>query len=200
MRFVQNVRTRWQEMPKKKEIHIFKTIVMIGLAIGLAVFFFLGKEFVENTALLDADALKEIRDNTIDKGKFFRYIFIRRLLLFVTGVVLWWWGFGRIYMYGVLGGCSIVMGACLYISLMRYPFTGLFLWFFLYFPHMIFYAGTLFCGMIMTNSVLRSKEEKIKYLWQNGLLVLILVSLYVLGIYNESYLNVALLQNFLQYF
>ena len=45
-----------------------------------------------------------------------------------------------------------------------------------------------------------SKEEKLKYLWQNSFLVFLLLVLYLFGIYNESYVNVALLQNFLQYF
>lgn len=200
MRFVQNLRTRWQEVPRKRELHIFKTIVMIGLSAGLVVFCFLGKELVLNSALLDADALKEIRDNTIDKGEFFRYVFYRRLWILVAGVLAWWWGFGKLYLYGVIGGCGFVMGACFYISLVRYPFTGLFLWFFIYFPHMIFYAGALFCGMILATGVFRTREDKIKYLWRNGVLVCVLVFAYAAGIYCESYLNVPLLQNFLEYF
>ena len=117
-----------------------------------------------------------------------------------AGVLAWWWGFGKLYMYGIWGGCSIVMGACLYISLMRYPFTGLFLWFFLYFPHMIFYAGVIFCGMILTAAAVRGREEKVKYLWQSGLVVCVLVGLYAVGIYCECYINVPLLQLFLEYF
>ena len=197
---VQNLRTRWQEVPGKRALHIFKTIIMIGLSAGLVVFFFLGKEFALNSFLLDADALKEIRDNSIDRGAFFQYVLARRLLAFAAGVLAWWWGFGKLYLYGVIGGCSFVMGACFYISLVRYPFTGLFLWFFLYFPHMIFYAAALFCGMILAAGVFRTRVEKVKYLWQNGVLVFVIVLVYVVGIYCESYLNVPLLQNFLEYF
>lgn len=187
-------------MPSKRELHIFKTIIMAGLATGLAVFFFLGKEFVGNSALLDADALKAIRDNTIDRGIFFQYVLVRRLLVLAAGIVAWWWGFGKLYLYGMLGGCGFVVGACFYICMVRYPFTGLFLWFFLYFPHMIFYAAVLFCGMILAAGRFRTREEKVKYLWQKGRLLCVIVLVYAVGIYCESYLNVPLLQNFLQYF
>ena len=200
MRIVQNLRTRWQETPKKRELHIFKTVFVVGLSAGLLVFFFLGREFAENSALLDADALKEIRDNSIDKGEFFRYVLVRRLWIFAVGVLAWWWGVGKLYLYGVIGGCGFVMGACFFISLARYPFTGLFLWFFIYFPHMIFYAVALFCGMILAKRIWRTRKEKLNYLWQNGLLVCLMILVYAVGIYCESYLNVPLLQNFLEYF
>ena len=197
---IQSIRTRWQSIPKKQELHNFKRLVLLGLAVGLFLFFLLGKEYVESTALLNIEALKVIRDNAIEKKEFFLYLLPRRLMLLAIGMMLWWWGFGRLYLYALLGIGSMVMGACLYISLIRYPFTGLFLWFFLYFPHILFYAGSIFCGMMLTYHGLGSKEEKLKYLWQNSFLVFLLLVLYLFGIYNESYVNVALLQNFLQYF
>lgn len=196
----QNFHMKMQDVSKKRELHILKILFIAGFIIGFVIFFFLGREFVEDTCLLDSDSLIEIRDNAIDQGEFFLYVFWRRLLIFGIGVLLWWWGFGRVYVCGVAACCSIVMGACLYISLLRYPLTGLFLWFFLYFPHIIFYAGVILCGMILSAEKCRSKEEKLKFLWQNAVLVILLMLFFILAIYCESYLNVILLQIFLEYF
>lgn len=188
------------KMPQKRNLHIIKNIFVAGFIAGLAIFFFLGKEFVEDTGLLDSYSLIEIRDSSIDKATFFVYLFWRRMLLLGIGVLFWWWGFSRLYLYGMIGCSGIIMGACLYISLLRYPLTGLFLWFFLYFPHMIFYAGVVLCGMILAVGKFQKKEEKMKFVWQNAPVVLLLLALFVLAIYSESYWNVSLLRMFLEYF
>lgn len=198
--YIQNLRTTWQEIPKRRELSFFKIWILCSFIAGIVVFFFLGKEFVENSDLLDTDALKQIRDNAIDKKEFFQYVLAKRLLVLAAGILAWWWCVGKWYLYGVLTYCSFMMGACLFISMARYPFTGLFLWFFLYFPHMLFYTASLFCAMIVGTGKFHTREEKIKYILQQGLLVCVVMLCYVVGIYCESYWNVSLLQGFLKYF
>ena len=194
---LQNKFTDVRRSPKTKT---FKMLMGLSFLVGFILFLFMGSEFCEELSLLDVASLQEIKDNTIDKRGFLGYILSRRLLLLAAGGFLWWWGFGKWYVYGVLGGLSFTMGACMYISLMRYHVMGLFLWFFLYFPHVICYAGALFCGMILARYAFKSRIDKVKYLWQNSVLITVLAAMLALGIYCESYVNVALLKSFLQYF
>ena len=194
---LQNKFTDVRKSPKTKT---FKMLMGLSFLVGFLLFLFLGSEFCEELSLLDVASLQEIKDNTINKGDFLGYILSRRLLLLAAGSFLWWWGFGKWYVYGLLAGLSFTMGACMYISLMRYHVMGLFLWFFLYFPHVICYAGVLFCGMIIARYAFKTRIDKVKYLWQNGMLITVLLAMLALGIYCESYVNVALLQSFLQYF
>lgn len=86
------------------------------------------------------------------------------------------------------------------MSLYRYPFTGIFLCFFLFFPHMIFYFAAMICGIMLKSSINNSRQEKVQYLWKNAWKVSLMVLLYIMGIYCESYLNVSLLQKFLEVF
>lgn len=186
-----------------KKIPFLRTGKMVYLGcflVGFVVFLILGKAFLDENLLLNVNALREIKDSTIDKGDFLGYIFWRRLLVLAACIYLWWKGFGKWVIYGVLGYGGITMGACMYICLFRYHFKGIFLWFFLYFPHLIFYAAALFCGMILTTEIYPNKTEKVKFLWQHGLVVLGMVAAFLLGMYAECYLNVPMLQDFLQFF
>lgn len=197
---VQNFGTRWKEIPKQGEFRGIKKILFLGFSAGLIVLLVWGGEWIADADLLNSDALKELRDSTIDKKDFLEYVMAKRMLLFGIGVILWWWGFCKIYLYIVLTASSFMMGAYFYMSLYRYPFTGIFLWFFLFFPHMIFYVAALICGIMLKSGMHRSREEKIQYLWKNAWKVSLLVLFYIIGIYSESYLNVSLLQNFLKIF
>ncbi len=198
--FSQQLQNRFPDIHKNSKAQTFKMIFFLSFLVGFILFLFLGKNFLEDAAILNVASLQEIKDNTIDKGDFGGYILWRRLLLLAVGFLLWWWGFGKLYVYGVLASCSFTMGACMYICLLRYKIKGLFLWFFLYFPHVLCYAAALFCGMIISLNIYRNKADKLKYLLQNGLIILLMLGLVCLGMYCESYINVALLQNFLQYF
>lgn len=198
--FSQVLRTKMQEIPTKKEIHYFKMVCYVSFMIGFLVFLCLGKEFVKETTLLDTEALKAIRDNTIESGAFLQYISAKRMLLFVIEAVLWWWGISKIYLYGVWICYSMSAGACLFISLLRYPFSGLFLWIFLYIPHGICYALTLLCAILLAAGKIKGREEKILYLWNHRWLLVSAISFYLLGIYCESYIHIKLLQHFLKYF
>lgn len=197
---MQDFRTRFQEIPKQDDVQKTNRIAMFGFFAGLLVFFIWGGNIISDTDLLTKEALKAIRDSTIDKKDFFEYVLAKRLLLFGLGVTLWWWGLCRLYLYAALTIGSFMMGAYLYMSLYRYPFTGIFLWFFLFFPHMIFYYVTMICGIMLKSGMHRSREEKIQYLWKNAWKVILLVLFYITGIYCESYLNVPLMQNFLKIF
>ncbi len=196
----QNVQTSLKGIPKRKEIHYFKIIYFVSLAIGFGALLFLGKDFPEMTKLLDSESLIGIRDNDINKNDFFGYILSSRTLLLAAGIFFWWWNLGKMYLCIAAAGLGAVMGSCLHICFLRYPLTGLLLWFMLYFPHMLFYAGAIFCGIILSSKKLRGREEKLKYLHQKEMLVLILLGLYALAVYAEAYWNVPLLQMFLQYF
>ncbi len=197
---VQEFKIKWSELPMQGKFRGIKRIVMWGFLAGIVIFLVYGEEIIANTDLLNQDALKEIRDCSMDKKKFFEYVLVKRILLFGMGILAWWWGLGKVYLYIVLSVCSFTMGAFVWVSLYRYPFTGLFLWFFLFFPHIIFYFAVLFCGIMLKSGMHRSREEKIRYLWKNAWKVSLLICLYIIGIYCESYLNVSLLQKFLEVF
>lgn len=186
-----------------KKIPFLRTGKMIYLGCflaGFVLFLILGKTFLDDNLLLNVNSLREVKDSTIDKGAFFRYISWRRLLVLAAGIFLWWKGFGKWVIYGVLGFSGVTMGACMYTCLFRYHFKGIFLWFFLYFPHLLFYAAALFCGMILTIGRYPDKNEKIKFLWQHWLIVMGFGAAFFLGLYAECYINVPLLQDFLQFF
>lgn len=177
-----------------------KMIYMGCFLAGFSLFLILGKAFLENNTLLNVRALQEIKDCVIDKGSFFRYILWRRLFVLGICLFLWWKGFGKWVIYGVIGWGGVTMGACMYTCLFRYHFKGIFLWFFLYFPHLLFYVAALICGMILTVGKHPDKTEKIKFLWQHWLFVAGFIGAFVFGMYTECCWNVSLLQDFLQFF
>ncbi len=186
-----------------KKFPFLRTVKMIFLGCflaGFVLFLILGKTFLEDSLLLQVSALREIKDSAIDKDAFFRYIAWRRLFLVGVCVWLWWKGLGKWGIYTCLGWIGATMGACMYTCLFRYHFKGIFLWIFLYFPHLLCYAAALFCGMILTVGKLPGKSEKIKFLWQHWLFVLGFGVAILLGMYAEGYINVSMLQDFLQFF
>jgi len=202
----------------------WKMICGIGFLLGFLLFTVLGEKIVMESGLLDVDSLRKVKDMVIDKSSFLQYVFRRRLLWLLAGVAAWWWGFGKWYIYGILGGYGFVMGACLQAAMMRYSVKGIMLWFFLYFPQAIFYTGVIFCAIMLVNAIptrnrgewpaLRSNRtsegttvvtyrtgaEKFAALMQNGLILVLLLGVYAVGIYCEGHLNVLLLQNYLQFF
>lgn len=178
----------------------WKLIYAIAFLAGFLLFAVFGKTFVAESTLLDVDSLRGVKDAVVDKPAFLQYIFWRRMLWVAAGICIWWWNYGTLYIYGLLGCCGFVMGACLQTCIMRYSMKGVVLWIFLYFPQVIFYAGAFFCGMMLCTGVGKSKPDKIKFLWQNILLLILLACLYAIGIYGEGKLNVEILQSYLQYF
>ncbi len=167
---------------------------------GFVLLWIMGKDFWDNISLLSVNTLREIKDSTIDKSAFGQYVLWRRLFVLGTGACFWWWNLGKWYIYGVCGSCGISMGACMCTCLMRYRFKGIFLWFFLYFPYVIFYCGAVLLGLIMAGGSFKNRAEKIRFLWQKGVFVLAMAVLLFLGIYTESHTNVTMLQDFLQFF
>lgn len=178
----------------------FKMTCLGCFLAGFLLFFILGKDFAKSNTLLNVDALCKVKDSIIDKKEFYTYIFYRRSVLLMLGLLFWWWRLGKYYAYMILGVCAFSMGGCMYICLLRYYLKGLFLWIFLYFPHAFCYTGVLICAILLSRTSLHTKEEKIRFLCRNLLLVLGLLLLYVLGIYAEAYVNTALLQDFLTFF
>ena len=191
---------RRAEVPSKWESREIKRMLLWGFLAGLFVFFVYGREIVTDTNWLNQALLKEIRDCPFDGKKFLEYVLAKRMLLFGVGVFVWWWGIGNVYLHIVLAVCSFTMGAFLWVSLYRYPFTGAFLWFFLFFPHMIFYIASMICGIMLKTTIKSSRQEKIQYLWKNIWKVSLMLLLYIIGIYCESYLNASLLKKFLAVF
>lgn len=163
-------------MKKNPFLHTGKMIYLGCFLAGFILFLILGKAFLDANALLNVNSLREIKDGTIDKDAFFQYVFWRRILVLAAGAFLWWKGFGKFFIYGMLGWHGLSMGACLYTCLLRYHFKGIFLWFFLYFPHLLFFAATLFCGMILSAGKFATKADKLRFLWQHSLIVLALVA------------------------
>ncbi len=186
-----------REVTKSKR---WKVIYAAGFLVGFLLFAVLGKGFVSENGLLDVDSLRQVKDAVIDKAAFLQYIFRRRILWLLVGVFIWWWGYGKWYIYGLLGISGFAMGACLQAAMMQYSLKGIVLWIFLYFPQVIFYAGAFLCGIILCTGAFKEKAEKVRFLVQNGLTILLLAILYGVGIYCEGYLNVVLLQNYLQFF
>lgn len=177
-----------------------KLICLGGFCLGFIVFWILGKDFAESNALLDIDALREVKDAAIDQQAFYAYVLHRRLFWFVLGIVFWWWRLGKYYACFLFGAGAFSMGACMYTALHRYYLKGLFLWIFLYVPQIFCYIGALLCVIWLARIPLHTKEEKWQFLYKNILFLLILCVLFGLGVYLESYVNTLLLQDFLTFF
>lgn len=191
---------KMQDVLTRKEVYYFKVIGCIGVLLGVCICLCMGKEAVLELELLDVQTLMGIRDESLEGSSFLQYILAKRMLIFVLGAVLWWWGFSKIYWYGIWLGYAASIGICFYISLLRYPFSGLFLWFFLYMPHSLCYIAALICAVLLAAGRIKGREEKILYLWKHKVLLFGGIFCYVVGIYCESYIHITLLQHFLQYF
>lgn len=196
----EKLQTRVQSVRKNPRYQVCKMLYLVSFGLGFIMVLMLGKNFLSKTELLGVEALIEVRNASLDREKFLKYIFGQRFLIFSAGVILWWWNLGRLYVYGILAWTGFSMGICMYTCLLRYALKGFFLWFFLYFPHALFYAGVIICGMILSSEVHRDRMNKIKFLWQNGLWGILLLVLCAIGIYTEGTWNAAMLQDFLQYF
>lgn len=199
--FISNqLQTKVQGVRKNPRFQTCKMIYLCFFGAGFVIALLLGKDFLDKAGILNVNALKEVRNTSFDKKDFLQYIFRQRILLLAIGAVLWWWNLGKLYVYGILGWAGFSMGICMYTCLLRYALKGIFLWFFMYFPQVLFYTTAMICGMILSSGVHRDKAEKIKFLFQNGLLVLLLIVFCGLGIYTEGTWNAAMLKDFLQYF
>ncbi len=195
-KFQENVKN----MKKHPTLHKCKMLYLWSFFAGFLLFLLLGKSFIEDISLLSVGALREIKNCMPESDDFWNYILWRRLLFLAAGVIIWWWGFGRWFVYGLIGSAAFSMGICMYTCLMRYRLKGLFLWFFLYFPQAVFYGAALICGMMLSIGTFRTKAEKLKYLWQNIIWLLLTIIMFSLGVYMESCVNVALLQDYLEIF
>lgn len=181
-------------------LHQIKRIYIGCVLVSLALFFVLGRDFFKGSSFLNPDSLQEIRDSVIDGNAFFWYILPRRLVFAGTGVFLWRKGYGRAAVYGLCAAVGGVMGGCLYACVSRYYLKGLFLWFLLYFPHMLFYAAALLCVLPFCTEKTDTKAERLRLLSHFWWALAGSVVLCGLGIYLESHVNTVLLQDFLQFF
>ena len=202
---LQHTKSQMEQVKSVTKSNRWKMVYGIGFLTGFLLLIILGKALILESNLLDVDSLREVKDCVVDKKEFLSYVFRGRLLWFLAGVVLWWWGYGKWYIYGVLGVYGFVMGACLQTTILRYSTKGVFLWMVLYFPHAILYIGALLCAMMLADSGLRgstyqSRKEKIAGLLQKWLIAVGMLFLFVAGIYCEGSLNLKLLQNYLQFF
>jgi len=222
---LQHARDQMTDIRQVTKSRRWKMIYAFGFLTGFVIFAILGEKLVTESGLLDVDSLRKVRDTILDDAAFLQYVFRRRILWLLAGILAWWWGFGKWYIYGILGGYGFVMGACLQTAIMRYSIKGIMLCVFLYFPQVIFYAGTIFCAIILADTiparivakwpalqnsslsdgvsghgVHRTGAEKFRALMQKGLILLWMLGLYAVGIYCEGRWNVMLLQKYLQFF
>lgn len=187
-------------MKKIPLLRVTKMIYLGSFLLGFVLFWLFGKNVLEQNVLLNVTALREVKDSAIDISDFFQYIAWRRMLLFGAAVIIWWKGFEKWFVYGMFGYMGMAMGISMYTCLFRYHIKGIFLWAVLYVPQVICYLTAMVCFMLLTEEHLKDKQEKIKFIWKKWLPVIGCLAAYVLGIYAESYLNVPLLQSFLQFF
>lgn len=202
---LQHTKNQMEQVKSVTKSNHWKMVYGIGFLMGFLLLILLGKAMILESNLLDVDSLREVKDCAVDKKAFLSYVFRGRLLWFLAGVVLWWWGYGKWYIYGVLGVYGFVMGACLQTTILRYSTKGVFLWMVLYFPHVILYIGALLCALMLAGSELhgstyQSRKEKITGLLQKWFIVAGMLLLIAAGIYCEGSLNLRLLQNYLQFF
>lgn len=177
-----------------------KWIYPATLFLGFGMLFLFGGAFVEESALISVSALREIKDASIDCASFFEYISWRRIAVLALFFVLWWKNLGKWMLFVLTGWCGMTMGMSLYVCLLRYYLKGIFLWFFLYVPQILFYALALLCGLMLCSIKASGKGEKLDHTALQYLLIAALLAMVLCGMYAESYWNVALLQDFLKIF
>ncbi len=189
---------------KKPVAHIrtqkIKKLLLLLFAAGFFFFFLFGKGVVENITLLDGTSLRNIRDMQMDKGAFFRYLCLSHVILIVFCGFFWWYQWGKACMYTLMGFGATTLGVCFAISIVRYHLKGILLWVVLYFPHTIFYFLALLCGVALSQNIGKNCHEKTNALLQNFVWLLGGLCAWLLGMYCESYVSSAILQNYLQYF
>ena len=187
-------------MKKNPLLRTGKMIYLASFLFGFTIFLMFGKSILEDNVLLNVNALREVKDSAIDKKDFFQYIVWRRLFLLGAAAFVWWKGFGKWFICGMLGYLGMSMGISMYTCLFRYHVKGIFLWVILYIPQMLFYMAAMVCFMLLIEEHLNDKQEKIKFVWKKWIAVLGGLAAYIFGIYAESYLNVPVLQSFLEFF
>lgn len=177
-----------------------KWIYPAALLVGFGGLLLFGRAFVEDSTLISVSALREIKDASIDCAAFFKYISWRRIALLVLFLALWWKNLGKWLLFALTGWYGMTMGMSLYVCLLRYYLKGIFLWSFLYFPQILFYALALLCGLLLCSVKTSEKGEKLNRSAMQYLLIPALLAMLLCGMYAESYWNVALLQDFLKFF
>lgn len=187
------------EIPRKS---MWKYVYFGGLFIGFFIFFFLDKNILINSRILNIDSLRRVKDAVIIKEDYFAYILQRRGAILTLLLLIWWWGYGKMACFIGLGGLGFTMGACLQTCLLRYKIKGFLLWLVLYLPHMLFYFAAIAVGLVLFKDSYGAfgTKEKARLILDHIGLWLVLLLFYGFGIYCESFLSVSLLQNFLRLF
>jgi len=193
-------KTRIQNPVVNIRMRKIRNLALLLFAAGFFCFFIFGGQFVDDISLLDSTSLKRIRDMQMVKEDYFRYLCLSHVCLLLFCGVLWWYRYGKVAIYALLGLGAGSLGLCLAVSLMRYRIKGVVLWVILYFPHTFFYFIALICGVALCGNIGRSRKEKVTFLLQNITWLLGAAFGWVLGLYCECYIGSSLLQKYLQVF
>lgn len=198
--FANYIKPQIQSLGAGTRIRRIKKLIVLCFAAGFFCFMLLGESRLEQWSLLNQNALRLIRDSHIEKRAYFWYLCVPWLLIFLAAAMAWWWNKGRIFVLALVGTGSVSMGVCMAVCLLRYHLKGLFLWLLLYFPQILFYGAASGCGLMLCRSTVKTKPEKLLFLWQNLLWAIGALLCCLAGIYCESYLNSSLLQAYLFFF
>ncbi len=196
----QVLKTNIKKPVAKIRMQKIKNLLLWLFAAGFFFFFLFGRGVMDELTLLDSSSLKHIRDTQIDKGAFFRYLFLSHIVLFLFCGFLWWYQWGKTCMYALMSFGAFSLGISFALSVMRYHLKGIILWVILYFPHTAFYFAGLLCGVALSQNIGKSRTEKINALLQNMLWLIGAVAAWLLGMYCECYIGTTILQKYLTYF
>lgn len=192
--------TKFKNPVAKTKIRKIRNLVFMFFAIGFFCFLLLGSSFLDDISLLDSASLKYIRDTGIDKDAFFRYVCMSHMVFVLLYAILWWYQKGKACVSVYLCFFSVVLGGVFAVSLMRYYLKGIVLWVVLYFPQCLCYLLACGCGLLLSRRKLMNRKEKIQFLLQNFVWILLGVISLFIGIYCECYISSAILQTYLYYF
>ena len=192
--------TKFKNPIAQTRIRKMKHLVFLFFAVGFFCFLIFGARFMEDVTLLETSSLKRLRDVGIEPKAFLEYLCVSHAVLFFLFAFCWWYQRGKVCTLAWISFGALKLGMCLAVSLIRYQLKGIWLWVLLYLPHTFFYVLALLCGMMLCQTRLSTRTEKVRFLLQNSLWILGILVSWGLGLYVECYVSSDLLRNYLKHF
>ena len=175
-------------------------IFFLGIIVGIMIMFFLRGRLQTDIYLLNEDWILSLQSGYTDSKSLFVYILLKRLkeigLLFLLSTTF----VGILYVYGYTAALGVGMGVLLAVSCLRYGIKGLLLFLLALFPQTFIYIPAFIyilhlCYMICVKLYFphkdysKSSSSMKVFIVKNVICICIAVSVVIIGILIESYVN-----------
>lgn len=183
----------------EKRRFLIGLFIITGLVLGSLFTNFVYKDYLAYGGQIDSLVLNN-KDLYVSGSSLFPYILFKRGkqygILFLAGYLLQ----PLVLLYGSLFCTAFFLGSILSLQVIEMGFRGLIIVLFSFFPHFIFYIGSV--AFLMRRNIMENKNEGISFGERNSFVdrfsIQLEIILLILGCVLESYMNPAIMSSILK--